>query len=697
MRKESTKYIKSIFLAVLTAMLLVSCGGGGGGGGMVSFSNNSELHNGGDAGGWGGSGGGINNGSNSNGEVELIITGSTPLNVTGYIYNGTTYPDAASLLNVLSTSTLPDSFTVDFTVANDDGTTETREARVSANGTAGNGQDIFIEHQYMATVALPDIDGVPGAPITIPFYKRDGISLADIANAIGNETVGSGADEVLFELRKLKIGTTEYDKNGSLAVNESGDVTLDGNSIKGVYDKWGISSSKTIQFSSSLENGDAIAINTNEQITKIELPGGGKVIKLDLQNMGIANTTFDVNFIYPLSFVSELVLPNGIETIASSTFGSAARLTSVTLPASVTTIEERAFQSCSTLESVNLPNGLTTLELMAFYGCSNLKSITIPSSLETIGEDAFNGCSALESLTIQNGVKNIDVAAFCDCSSLENIIIPDSVETIGNGAFIRCTGLQNITLPTNSNFSELSTNLFYGCSNLETVNIPNSVATIRRGAFKECAKLRRVNNTITYANRIDLPSSITMIEGGAFENCWTDSSLASNGVSLWFYSNPTLGADAFKDCSYITYIRSMDSEFNPNPDAFSGLTNLETLDLFSCTNITVNASMFAYSTKNVHINLAQDNIAITFVDDVIFTRTQPLFVTGNANHFNDISLSGIDITTCTWGGKDIYFLLNAGSNAGYYQFNASGGGGNGCRYIIDQMASWPDAVIAATP
>ena len=69
MRKESAKYIKSIFLAVLTTMLLVSCGGGGGGGGMVSFSNNSELHNGGDAGGWGGSGGG-NNTSNSS------VTGS---------------------------------------------------------------------------------------------------------------------------------------------------------------------------------------------------------------------------------------------------------------------------------------------------------------------------------------------------------------------------------------------------------------------------------------------------------------------------------------------------------------------------------------------------------------------------------------------------------------------------------------------
>lgn len=83
MRKESTKYIKSIFLAVLTTMLLVSCGGGGGGGGMVSFSNNSELHNGGDAGGWGNghqtSNNGLNGGS-TNGSLSTNAGTFTPPN-----------------------------------------------------------------------------------------------------------------------------------------------------------------------------------------------------------------------------------------------------------------------------------------------------------------------------------------------------------------------------------------------------------------------------------------------------------------------------------------------------------------------------------------------------------------------------------------------------------------------------------------
>lgn len=74
MRKESAKYIGPIFLAVLTAMLLVSCGGGGGGGGMVAFSNNSELHNGGDAGGWGNGHQTSNNGLNGGSTNSSLST-----------------------------------------------------------------------------------------------------------------------------------------------------------------------------------------------------------------------------------------------------------------------------------------------------------------------------------------------------------------------------------------------------------------------------------------------------------------------------------------------------------------------------------------------------------------------------------------------------------------------------------------------
>ena len=638
MRKESKKCIRSIFLAVLTAMLFVSCGGGGGGGGMVSFQNNSGFHNGGDAGGWGGSGGSINNG-NSNSEVEVIITGSTPLSVEHYEYNGVTYNSAEDLINVLSTSTLPDSFEVDFYV---EGETEPRKARVSANGTAGNGQNIFIEHQYMATVTLPDADGFPGAPITIPFYKRDGISLADIANAVGNETVGSGADEVIFELRKLKIGTIEYDKNGSLAVNESGDVTFDGNSIKGVYDKWGISSNKTIQFSSSVNDGDSIAISTPEPIMRIDNPGD-KTISLDLRNMNTNNPTFIRSFVNTPENVSELVLPTCINEISADALSNATNLTRVVIPNNVETIGENAFEGLENLQSVTLPTNANFTEIpqSLFEGCTRLSSINIPDSVTTIGDYAFDGCVQLSSVTLSN-----------------NLLI------IGNASFNDCTSLTSITFP-------------------------DTLTNIQDEAFRNCAKL----------GSISIPASVIEIGNGAFRECFTDPSRA-DGVTVNFYANPPIfGPGAFEDCTYLKNIcgRASSFVFDASNNSFSGCTNLEYLNLSSCGSITLYASMFADTTKNVSIDLAQNNIAITFVKDANFTGTQPLFVIGNVNYFNNITFPGFDISDCTWGGRDIYFLLNAGGNAGYYQFNASGGGGNGCRFITDTMTSWPDAVIAATP
>ena len=52
----------------------------------------------------------------------------------------------------------------------------------------------------------------------------------------------------------------------------------------------------------------------------------------------------------------------------------------------------------------------------------------------------------------------------------------------------------------------------------------------------------------------------------------------------------------------------------------------------------------------------------------------------------------------TWGGKDVYVLVNGGNDpvVGYNVFNASGGP-NGFMWVAGTMTSWPDAVIAATP
>lgn len=660
MRKESKKYIKSIFLAVLTAMLLVSCGGGGGGGvgGVVAFQNNAQMHNGGDAGGWGGSGGGINNGSNSNGEVELIITGSTPLSVERYEYNGVTYNSAQELIDVLSTSTLPDSFDVNFYV---EGESEPRKARVSANNTAGNGQDIFIEHQYKAEIATTDSQGAE-----IYFYKRDGISLASFTTSPGTGTGGVSFDQIGWT-----DGSGIYPTDGALPypAGQNGDITISG--LAPAYDKMKVSDGILAFYPSMVKNGDSFKIPAGVTVNEIYLPPSPpqKLISLDLSDAVlpaiIGDDFLGSGGVYVQ--LKELKLPNtGITELGNDAFNGCSNLISVNIPSSVTTIGENAFLSCHALETVNLPGGLQMIGEGAFNDCSSLKSITIPGTVDTIGESAFANCGGLESITINNGVREIGVNAFLDCSNtnLKNIVIPNSVEIIDSGAFESCPGLQSVTLPTNSNFITISSNLFNGCANLQTVNIPDGVTTIEEYAFRGCAKLKNVN----YSNRIELPSSITNIGQGAFENSCSDPSLAApNSVPLWFYSDPLLGQDAFKGCTYITFLRSEADSFTLAATAFD-CSNLNDIVLFVPTTITLNSDMFSGldSGKRVMITLGdlQNKIITLTTGTDLFEKTPHLYSN------QEPTIEHFSITGTTWGGRSV--IIDPSNSSNYFEYSTSG-------------------------
>ena len=673
-----SRFFSSIYIIFLAAFLMLasSCGGGGGGGGgAVSFSDSNQLHNGGDVGGFGGSGSKTNGNTNNN-DVELIITGSTPLSVECYKYNGVTYNSAEELINVLSTSTLPNSFEVDFYV---DGETEPRKARVSANGTAGNGQDIFIEHQYMATVALPDADGFPGAPITIPFYKRDGISLADIANAIGNETVGSGADEVLFELRKLKIGTTEYDKNGSLAVNESGDVTLDGNSIKGVYDKWGISSNKTIQFSSSVNDGESVVINTTEPIMRIENPGD-KTISLDLRNMNTNNPTFIRSFVNTPENVTELILPTCINAISAYALSNATNLTRVVIPDNVETIGNNAFEGLENLQSVTLPTNANFTEIpeSLFDGCTRLSSINIPDSVTTIGANAFYECDALTSINLP-ALSILGAEAFAECDNLEIVTFASgsTLSTIEHDTFANCIKLTSINIP--NSVTVINELAFQSCESLQSITLPTALQTIGESAFVDCKKL----------NGIVIPNTVTNIGMEAFKNCFSDISLSNEYVTVQLPSNSSLELQprTFDNCTYLKNISAGSGDTSINfyngstslsatmYDSFSGCSHIKTIRITNTVGfITIRADMIADATANERVeimipfsNYLTQTISLDESPGITFVKT-PFISVNSISGWKEAFSSRMTGQT-TWGGKDI--IVNIFNSEVYYKWNGS--------------------------
>ena len=145
-------------------------------------------------------------------------------------------------------------------------------------------------------------------------------------------------------------------------------------------------------------------------------------------------------------------------------------------------IPEYSFYNNSVVTEIIIPEGVESIGKSAFEGCKNLRKIVLPSSLKKIGDSAFKNCSSLESMTIPNGVEIINAETFSGCTELNNIDFPDSLISInGTRLFKDCVSLQNIYIPANvtkiyydysedsssSNIYEFSP--FRGCSNLANI------------------------------------------------------------------------------------------------------------------------------------------------------------------------------------------------------------------------------------
>lgn len=114
-------------------------------------------------------------------------------------------------------------------------------------------------------------------------------------------------------------------------------------------------------------------------------------------------------------------LPSGLKSIGNYAFQEAP-ITNIVIPDSVESIESSAFCFCWDLASVTLPNSLTQIENGVFDGCLSLGAITLPSQLERIGSNSFSGTS-LNSIVIPETVTFIGHHAFSGCSSLESIYL----------------------------------------------------------------------------------------------------------------------------------------------------------------------------------------------------------------------------------------------------------------------------------
>lgn len=194
-----------------------------------------------------------------------------------------------------------------------------------------------------------------------------------------------------------------------------------------------------------------------------------------------------------------------------------------------------------------LPEGLLSIADYAFYGCANITGINIPSSVTYIGEAAFSECTGLPvidniryadtylieavdksqtSYTIQPGTKWIANYAFSYCST-PSITIPDEVEYIADWAF---SGVMNVVYHGTATgepwgatmlngfidgwlvYSDGNKTELISCSQDAEgeIVLPEGLLSIADYAFSGCVNITAIN----------IPSSVTHIGSYAFNYCY---------------------------------------------------------------------------------------------------------------------------------------------------------------------------------
>ena len=289
---------------------------------------------------------------------------------------------------------------------------------------------------------------------------------------------------------------------------------------------------------------------------------------------------------YGMKNLTEIVLPDTVETIGITVFAYCSKLERMTLN-NVTVIGSSAFQGCTSLKAVDFGNKLKTIGAAAFAS-TKLQTVDLPSTVTEIGANAFNGISNLRTIIVRTTgtVLTYNTSMFTGCSAYAKVFVPDELlssykskwSQLGadkfyglsivknNGMAISGTTLvqyfgtnESVTIP--SNITTILPYAFYGNAFVRSVVIPGSVETISTYAFAGCSALETVRMN-TGVRKIDasafagceklttviFPATLATIGNNAFDGC-------IGITSLTLPSNlETIGNYAFKNVQITTIV-----------------------------------------------------------------------------------------------------------------------------------------------
>lgn len=169
----------------------------------------------------------------------------------------------------------------------------------------------------------------------------------------------------------------------------------------------------------------------------------------------------------------------------------------VVIPEGVSSIANGAFIGCSSITGVTIPSTILSVGECAFYNTDikavTFKGLTIGNTDVTIGKYAFRGCDDLASVTFEQGnrVANIGDGAFYGCSDLTSIALPVNLKKVGAQAFRDCNYITEVDMSAVTGEVVFGSDAFYNCSRLGTLTLPKNVKELP-GIFGGCSALTQV-------------------------------------------------------------------------------------------------------------------------------------------------------------------------------------------------------------
>ncbi|MDO4167694.1 MAG: leucine-rich repeat domain-containing protein [Eubacteriales bacterium] len=191
--------------------------------------------------------------------------------------------------------------------------------------------------------------------------------------------------------------------------------------------------------------------------------------------------SIDASAFYAAAALTDIVLPDALESIGEYAFASCTELEQITWGKAVSFVGNAAFQGDESLKTLELPGTITDWGNEVFMDCIGLTDCSFDEGAQLVGEGMFCNCSALTKVSLPDTVTAIGAEAFWDCAELRELTIPDTVLMIGDRAFYS-TAIQTLRLP--KRLSGIKLELLEGMAELEKIQVPETKASEYTDVFK---------------------------------------------------------------------------------------------------------------------------------------------------------------------------------------------------------------------